>query len=555
LATYVAPTLYGNGNGASANILDSFRNTGDNRITKVREINNWAKKQNISISFDPKKFMCLTCPVSHPVGHVGSQRRPVFALYDQCFPPMAAAAAGGGCLAVMRIEDGTLCELADLLIEHCRNRWLPNGTVVIMAAGGQMAREGTAAYASALVAAVNKVKKFLPAGSFVAHGPLAFACGINDPATIRTAFEICHWQVTLDREGAVGDLLPLANMATIRMLERRAVEVTRQLAPIRLTLPANMAGTLYRCWSVGDGSPLPAATEPLTEEDEAELLYLLGTEINRKLGIGLDTKFETVRMVASGMASDSRVILVGGQHALGLAKAAQDSGQQYTSIPLEGNPTVGQVSMCARNLREVIEEVPPGSRAGVVVVFSILDNLLYMAKNSEGGINPLKPPKKGVQHVPGQLVLATGEMLEERLAKLTSLLNSICGASAVLLCPLPRHISSPCCQLPGHMPGYATDGHKVKLLEAIDATRRKIKDELYKMRVRGIQVANYARTAIERGFKDPITLTEEGYGALLERILSEGVNRQVASRLDKGKRPPASQAANNSKKFSGRGNL
>jgi len=83
----------------------------------------------------------------------------------------AAGDRGGGCLAVMRIEDGTLSELADLLIESCKNRWLPEGTVVLMASGGQMARDGTAAYAMALVAAINKLKKFLPPRSFVAHSP------------------------------------------------------------------------------------------------------------------------------------------------------------------------------------------------------------------------------------------------------------------------------------------------------------------------------------------------------------------------------------------------
>jgi len=460
--------------------------------------------------------------------------------------PMAPPMSGGRCLAVVRIEDGTLSELADLLIEQCKNRWLPNGTAVILAAGGQMAREGTAAYAANLVAAVNKLKRYLPAGSFVAHGPLAFACGNGDMATIRTAIEISHWQVALDREGAVGDLLPMANMATIRMLERRAIDMTQTPPMQKLSLPANMAGTLTRVWSVGDGSPLPAATEPLTEEDEAELLFLLCTELNRKLAIGLDSKYSTVRMVASGIAKNSRLIIVGGRHATGLAMAAAAGGHQYVTLPLESNPTAGQVSHCAKLLRDQVEDIPPGNRAGVLVIFAILDSIIYMAKSKEGGVNPLKATESGIQHVEGDLVLATGDMLEERLANLVTLLNSICGASAVMLCPLPRYLSGRCCTKPSHMPSYATN-HRQRTLEQLDVARRSIKDMLYKLRVRGVAVANYARTAMECGWKDSITPNEAGYAAILERTLTEGMNNQLASQRERDKRPPTAGPSNKAK--------
>jgi len=344
----------------------------------------------------------------------------------------------------------------------------------------------------------------------------------------------------LDREAAVGDLLPMANMATIRMIERRAIDMT-QIPPCSAYSCLQIwRGTLYRSWSIRSSDPLPAATEPMPEEDEAELLYLLATELNRKLAIGVDTKFNMVRMVATGIASNSRLILVGGQHAIGLANAARALGHQFDMIPLEDNPLAGQVSHCARKLRELVEDIPPGSRAGVLVVFAVLDSLVYMVKNSEGGVNPLRLPVEGVQHVVGELVVATGEMLEDRLARLASLLNSICGASAVLLGPLPRHLEGPCCNKQHHMYGYVATSFKATLLKRLDTARRAIKDGLFKLRIRGVQVANYARTACEKGWATPLTPNEEGYKAILHRVLDQGANKQEASRRDKEKRAPGS---------------
>jgi len=534
LANYSAPTLSGPTVGMVFN--ESFRNNGDQRITVCKEVNNWGTKQNISYSFDPKKFMCTTCPVIHPVGKGTGQKKPVFMLYDQCMPAMAPPTAGGGCLSIIRIEDGTLTELADHFAAVVAGRWLPAGTAVVVAAGGQLAKLGTADYAASVVAAVNKLKRILPGGSFVAHGPLFFSAGIDSPAIIRSVAEIVSWQVAMDREGAIGDFLPMANTLVVRMMERRGIGQQAKYC-IRLGLPANMTGLMNKTWESNGSVPLPEATEALTEEDEAEILFLMATELNRKLAIGLDPRFNTARTVATSLATITKTIFVGGDHAAGLARAANRAGLEATLVAVPSRPDVGQVANCARLLREKVEAVAPNLRPAVLVIMSFLDEGVYMVKTGEGGIVPLKEPKRDRVHVNGKLCVATGELLEERIGHYNSLFTSTCGAAATLLTVLPRHLDGPCCEKPAHMPGYEKQAFKSNLMAMIDASRRAIKDLLYKSRIRGIQVANIGRTAANGSWKDPVTPDEANYDAIWATLHQEVVAREEMSRASGEKRP------------------
>ncbi len=82
---YEAADLYGTS--MSSMVLESFRNLGDDRYTVVKELNIMASKQNVRMSFDPDSMSCSTCPSTHPVGKRGENKKPVFVISDQCFPP------------------------------------------------------------------------------------------------------------------------------------------------------------------------------------------------------------------------------------------------------------------------------------------------------------------------------------------------------------------------------------------------------------------------------------------------------------------------------------
>ena len=52
---------------------------------------------------------------------------PTIILADQCFPPLAPPEGAGGCMAIIRIEDGSLNKLVDYYLNLKNNKWLPRG--------------------------------------------------------------------------------------------------------------------------------------------------------------------------------------------------------------------------------------------------------------------------------------------------------------------------------------------------------------------------------------------------------------------------------------------
>ncbi len=306
-------------------VNEAFYADGDTTVAKVRVVSSLALNRNTSSTFDPINLICRACPRSHVVGQSEGQNRLVFILSDQCFPAMAPPEGGLGCLAIIRMEDGTLKELANLFVESIKCRSLPRGTVVAISAGGHIARVGVAGYAWDLIEAIDILKKALPPASFVAHGPIAFARGVGDMATIRAVADVCTWQAKLAKDKVLGDFLPLVNMATVRLLERRGTAGTQPPFPLRLCLPANMAGTQKKVWSSSGTNDLPLATLPLEVGDEAVLLYYLTTELNRKLDSGLGTQVNTAPHDSKNVCDTLK--LVGNSHAEKLAAAAQSSGR------------------------------------------------------------------------------------------------------------------------------------------------------------------------------------------------------------------------------------
>ncbi len=504
-----------------AGFTDSFRNLGDGRHTLVKEVNNNTKMRNYSYSFDVQKFVCIGCAAPHPVGKLGQQKAPFFLLSDQCMPPLCPPLGTGGCITVLRVEDGSLGEIVEALEEAIRGRWLPQGTGVAISAGGHLARVGVASYAQDLVEAINKLKRILPPASFVAHGPVAFARGISDPGIIRAVSDICTWQCALAKEGVVGDFLPISNKASIRLIERKGTVGIQTPYSYRVGLPANMATGPKRIWHSDGPEELPLATLPLDEDDEAELLYYLCTEANRMLGSNLDTQLCTKREVVEGGASrPENLIFVGNRHAERMATAAAAMGKEAAFIPLPNSSEV-EVHNCARSVREKIAEMPPVKRANSLLVFAILDERLYMARSSEGGLTPCNQVKKGIVHVEGRLTLALEtSWLKEVLGQYAPLLEAGEGLEGVLLTPFPRYMDGPCCERPAHMVGYTKENQRQELMATIHKARRYLK---YIVKAKGVRVANMATVVADSsaGWADSILAHIGAYQEVVAALVTE----------------------------------
>jgi hypothetical protein len=124
------PAIPGTGAASASTDCGSFYNTGDNRIRRSVYKENVATLTVSSLSFNPVTWECASCPTKHDIlGGEGANGggggdgggRTVIVLVDQNFPAVLPTATGH-CLAILRIEHGSLRDLSDMLLSIAPTR-------------------------------------------------------------------------------------------------------------------------------------------------------------------------------------------------------------------------------------------------------------------------------------------------------------------------------------------------------------------------------------------------------------------------------------------------
>jgi len=115
----------------------SFYNDGDFRICRAVLSEDLPKRIIMSTSFDPATWNCVSCEEGHSilprernVRQWGAGRK-VIILADQGFPAVLPA-SGTDCMAIIRVEGGSLSELTNALCSLLNGFSLPNGSLIIL---------------------------------------------------------------------------------------------------------------------------------------------------------------------------------------------------------------------------------------------------------------------------------------------------------------------------------------------------------------------------------------------------------------------------------------
>jgi hypothetical protein len=135
----------------------SFFNKGDNRVLRSVYKEEISSMSVSSLSFNPVKGVCASCPSGHPVFGGGEANRTVIVLADQNFPAVLPSCENK-CLAIARLEKGTLDELVDFAIKITKNSiTVPSGTVFVIGSLSHMERVGAQLYATACINAKRRL--------------------------------------------------------------------------------------------------------------------------------------------------------------------------------------------------------------------------------------------------------------------------------------------------------------------------------------------------------------------------------------------------------------
>jgi hypothetical protein len=170
---------------------------GDERMLRNSNLCSMELKQNTSASFNPDSGKCVTClNGSHSAWKSRNGGPIALSLTDQHFPPNIPADESGECIRVLRVEDGSVAELADELLRILPREGLPKGSIILYGSVSQLSVDSAERYAREWVKNRSWLKARLGEVMVV---PAIFlsGSGFEDRVAMRGLLDLAAWQDSL----------------------------------------------------------------------------------------------------------------------------------------------------------------------------------------------------------------------------------------------------------------------------------------------------------------------------------------------------------------------
>jgi len=215
-------------------------------------------------------------------------------------------------------------------------------------------------------------------------------------------------------------------------------------------------------------------------------------EISYELAVNLNVRPSLERGVAASLTSASinSFLIVGGSNARRLAEAIKEEGTHVTTVTCPGWRILrGAVEKMRELVEAEIQKHNPGC-----VIFQLMDNSVFFARAEDGSLVPARRGTEGVYHVDGDLVVAHKDTLCNLFRLLTPLFELVKGRKRVVVLPLPRYVTSLCCQDLEHIPNRKEAGFYNNIREGLNVLGRTFKDYLFVLGMRDTVLVDPAIT-------------------------------------------------------------
>jgi hypothetical protein len=117
------------------------------------------------------------------------------------------------------------------------------------------------------------------------------------------------------------------------------------------------------------------------------------------------------------------------------------------------------------------------------------DNSVFNALQEDGTSIPERNQNgKYRYHVDGDLVVADKRSQEKLLKMCKPLFTTAAGRKLVVVSPLPRYVTAPCCQDEDHMPNRKRRGFLEETLAELEVFKKGLKDVLFSSNLRNARV-------------------------------------------------------------------
>jgi hypothetical protein len=501
--------------------VGSFLSNGDGRILKAHFEVNLGQRRVISYSFNPNTMQCK-CPGPHSIRKIASGRgekksvREAIILSDQAYPATLPSGSDKLCISFIRIEHGMLHEMAEVLENVLRGRYLEAGSLVMMFSATNLAVAGMVGYCADLVGAFERLKHSIGEHVVFTPAPHFFGGGCKDGATVRAAVEVGAWSIHVfgkelchmkNSFETANDILASSGYGGI---------VPDQLERYRLPT----ADRRYTTWVSGGMTELPMNVSPASQANEERYFGSVIAEIRSGLAIDLDPTPSFERGVGPCLAAAAvgGTLVIGSSNAKRLHKAMIEDGW-VTDLVYEPNLRISKKSVLdlTDKLKDKIKAKRPDN-----IVLQIIDSSVYCSLTEEGFKQPMEKIDNRY-HAIGDLVLADKHSLAKILAMCKPLLDAAGDINTVVIGPLPRYATGGCCDSKDHMQNRKKPNFLDTMLADLAVLNRSIKDFLFSENYRGARAMDPWIGLREKPVSslwgaDPVHVRQEHFGPLVEGV-------------------------------------
>ena len=449
---------------------------GDMRPFNVQNYHSNEKGLNVSFSIarpeaGSDSLNCLGCAVTHSFGvRMAEKGLPILViLSDQNFPAVLPS-EGGLCPVIVRVEDGTLGEIADAFLDRF-NKFvsphgnLPPGSVILIGSISHMRAVGVGEYCEALVGVSHRLGTRV--GRNVDIVPLVGIPlhGVGEVHVLRDLLDLDAWLASCARP--VGTTLPATRTLFWKMVyEGGEGDYPQEVRTV--TLPSSLKNSRKRAFITDPPCrPLPLRVDPFSTSAEGKIVTSLLKEINDVYGLGMDPNPDLSREMDPPPCHDqSRTVLFGSSHVKRLAgHMADDAKVIDLSVP-GWTANKDAIGLIANELKEL------ALTGEDTVVLDLLSNSSYMGTDDSGiPSRPVKLAEDKTYHIVGELQVAPESAFRKIIRDCQPIFEAVSCAKKIALLPFPRYLSGKCCSNPEHITNFGNEEYKEEVLRVSSAVR------------------------------------------------------------------------------------
>jgi len=441
----------------------------DPRFEMTKVTSDMVEMLNISTTFDTSSMNCVTCEKRHVA--IADNSKATLVLSDQCFPPSIPVTDGGKCLAIVRIEDGTLLDLAKWFKRIAKK--LAPGSTIIISSGTQLLRMGISAYAANLQSAIRMIREDGPKDIKVIHGPILPMEGCKNFGWVAAIADLAGWLTRAAEEDRDNHLYH-THSVLIGALKKAGTGTNKCPTESMVLMPISLYNRAPAIVQLGGGTDLlPVEVGPISEELEAEVVMTMVHELNRKLNCGLSPRINLSRARKPALSSDG-IIIIGADHAARMRVAAVEMGLQSHYIGLN-SCKADEVQAACEKLSDTLANMGDAEKANTTVIIQILDNGAYVSQDEDGHIHMPETDEKGVTHMIGSIDLGPMGSILRNADAAKPIIAIASTQNVVMVAPFPRyHNGVGCCDNINHSTNIHSDNFRKDQERGIAAIKNKL---------------------------------------------------------------------------------